>query len=93
MWTAPAVQGESGGGSRSVQSCVRPVGAARMTAGLDEVRGSDPKSLTRRLDPEGFSNPRCDRFAITSQHPCTFGTAWPMRWWPTRPVLRRPACV
>jgi len=30
-----------------VQPCVRPVDAARMAAGPDEVRGSDPKSPQR----------------------------------------------
>ena len=30
-----------------VQPCVRPVDAARLAAGLDEVRGSEPKSLER----------------------------------------------
>lgn len=27
---------------------------------------------SRRFDPVGFSDPRYDRFVITSQHPCTF---------------------
>jgi hypothetical protein len=31
--------------SRPVQSCVRPVSAVLMTAGLDEVRGSDPNQF------------------------------------------------
>ena len=35
-------KGKFGGASRLVQSCVRPVRAVLMTAGLDEVRGSDP---------------------------------------------------
>ena len=30
-----------------VQPCVRPIDAARMAAGPDEVRGSDPISLSR----------------------------------------------
>ena len=54
-----------------VQRCVRPVEAALMAAGPDEVDGSDLNSLSahaKRLDPEGFFDPRFDRFVITSHH-------------------------
>ena len=57
-----------------LRSPVRPVGAVLMTAGLDEVRGSDPNqffALECALTPLGCPNPRFDRFVITSQHPCT----------------------
>jgi hypothetical protein len=56
-----------------VQRCVRPVEAALMAAGPDEVDGSDPNSLSaladaKRLAPEGFFDLRFDRFVITSHH-------------------------
>ena len=38
-------KGKIGEASRLVQSCVRPVSAVLMTAGLDEVRGSDPNQF------------------------------------------------
>jgi hypothetical protein len=43
VWTAPAVQGkkQTDGQRRSVRSCVRPLRAARMAAGPDEIRGSN----------------------------------------------------
>jgi hypothetical protein len=48
VWTAPAVQGDfCDERSVRVRSCVRPVCAAAMAAGPDEVRGSDPKSPQR----------------------------------------------
>lgn len=55
-----------------VQSCVRPVDAAHMTAGLDGFRGLGPTLLCGLLCPghlSGFPNPRPDRFAITSHGP------------------------
>ena len=50
-----------------VHPCVRPV-----AAGLDEVRGSTPKSPQRapgRLVPVGLVDPRSDRLVIMSHHP------------------------
>jgi hypothetical protein len=38
-------KGKIGEASRLAQCCVRPVGAVLMTAGLDEVRGSDPNQF------------------------------------------------
>jgi len=48
--SSPCVDGLCGArgrgeASRPVQSCVRPVSAVLMTAGLDEVRGSDPNQF------------------------------------------------
>ena len=56
-----------------VQSCVRPVDAVQVTAGLDGFRGSGPSLLCGLLCPghsSGCPNPRSDRFAITSRRPC-----------------------
>ena len=55
-----------------VQSCVRPVDAVVMTAGLDGFRGSGPILLSGLLRPghlSGCPHPRSDRFAITSHRP------------------------
>ena len=44
-----------------------------LAAGLDEFRGSTPKSPHRarwRLVPVGLADPRPCRFVITSHHPC-----------------------
>ena len=55
-----------------VQSCVRPVNAACVAAGLDGFRGLSPILLCGFSYPRhlsGFLNPRPDRFAITSHRP------------------------
>jgi hypothetical protein len=56
-----------------VQPCVRPISAAGMAAGPDEVRGSVPiaPARTKRWHPWGLPDPRLDRFVITSHHPRT----------------------
>jgi hypothetical protein len=44
-----------------------------LAAGLDEFRGSAPKSPHRarwRLVPVGLADPRSCRIVITSHHPC-----------------------
>ncbi len=75
----PCVDGPSGARVKSVVTadrmhpCVRPVFAA-VAAGLDEFRGSKPKSpqrARRRLVPVGLIDPRPSRFVITSHHPGT----------------------
>ena len=73
VWMAPALQGlwlvwRFG----RVQSCVRPVDAVQMTAGLDGFRGSGPILLCGLWCPgrkSGFPHPRSDRSAITSHRP------------------------
>ncbi len=55
-----------------VQSCVRPVDAVIVTAGLDGFRGSGPILLCGLICPgrlAGCPYPRSDRFAITSHRP------------------------
>jgi len=76
-------KGKIGEASRPVQPCVRPVSAVLMTAGLDEVRGSDPNqffALDGALTPWVVPIPGSDRFVITSQHPCTSRESlyWPV---------------
>src|SRR2546422_183313 len=59
VWTAPSWQGES---SRrrgwSVQPCVRPVSAVRMTAGHNALRGSGPRHVWTAPSWQGESSRR-----------------------------------
>src|SRR6266571_7601606 len=73
VWTAPSWQGES---SRrrgwSVQPCVRPVSAVRMTAGHNALRGSGPGqklAFDHALALVGCPDRRIDRLCITCCSP------------------------
>jgi hypothetical protein len=59
VWTAPAVQEESGGSAIDrVRSCMRPVVATAMVAGHDVIRGLGPNqgvALINRVALRGFS--------------------------------------
>src|SRR6516164_9445228 len=59
----------------SVRSCVRPVDAARMAAGPNALRGSDPNrkhAFKDAMTQAGSPDPRNDRFCITSLCPRQF---------------------
>jgi len=73
VWTAPSWQGIS---SRlqywSVQPCVRPVSAVRMTAGHNALRGSGPDqkpAFDDALAHVGCPDRRIDRLCITCCSP------------------------
>src|ERR1700686_125551 len=73
VWTAPSWQGLS---SRlqhwSVQPCVRPVGAVRMTAGHNALRGSGPgqkPAFDYAMALVGCPDRRIDRLCITCCSP------------------------
>ena len=73
MWTAPGWQGLS---SRmqpwSVQPCVRPVSAVRITAGHNALRGSGPSqkpAFDNALAHVGCPDRRIDRLCITCCSP------------------------
>jgi hypothetical protein len=85
VWTAPSWQGES---SRSrgwsVQPCVRPVSAVRMTAGHNALRGSGPGqnlALDHAVALVGCPDRRIDRLCITCCSPSqpSHHAGWPAR--------------
>jgi hypothetical protein len=93
VWTAPGRQELS---SRlqawSVQPCVRPVGAVRMTAGHNALRGSGPgqkPAFDYALALMGCPDRRIDRLCITC---CSPSQPWHFAAqyvWPTRTDIDR----
>ena len=72
VWTAPGWQGKSSRSGWSVQPCVRPVSAVRMTAGHNALRGSGPgqkPAFDNALAHVGCPDRRIDRLCITCCSP------------------------
>jgi len=68
VWTAPCWQELSARLVRSEQPCVRPVDAARMTAGHNAFRGSGPGqklALDSAVAQVGCPDLRIDRICVT----------------------------
>ena len=98
VWTAPSWQGES---SRrrlgSVQPCVRPFDAVRMTAGHNALRGSGPGhklAFENAVARVGCPDRRIDRLCITCCSPSqpshhAMGTRRDL----VRPAARQDNCI
>ena len=98
VWTAPSWQGES---SRrrlgSVQPCVRPFDAVRMTAGHNTLRGSGPGhklAFENAVARVGCPDRRIDRLCITCCSPSqpshhAMGTRRDL----VRPAARQDNCI